>query len=211
MNIRNAHRSDLPFIVKCIIESEKSNTDVFPYKSLFGLNEDEFFELMESVFDEEIENQPWYLEYWYICEMEKVAVAGCCAWIEPSIGLSSDMLKTQILSALLGKVFHNNLEKLKIVSKANIRRKPNTLQFEHLYTDASHRGKGAMSLLLNTISESMPFTEEHEIQLLKSNKNAHDFYKRIGFVVSETQCNPDILRLNLLGDSCKLKMVRKSH
>ncbi len=210
MHLRAATFSDLSFIIKCIIESEKSGSNVFPYQELLGLNELEFSDFMKNVFEEEIEDQPWYLGHWFITEVNNQPVAGCCAWVESSAGMSSDMLKTQIFSALLGDVFKQNLEKLAEVSKIRINRTPGTLQFEHLYTHFDFRGKGYMKMLLEFISSQI-ICSKHEIQLLQNNIDAFNFYKKIGFKMVETQCNPEILRLNLLGDSCKVKMERDFH
>ena len=207
MNFRKAKTTDITFIIKCIIESEKSNSEIFPYQSLFGLDEGSFTDLMSSIFEEEIEDQPWFLDYWYICEVNQAPAAGCCGWVESVEGVSSDMLKTQILSALLGNKFHENLTLLKEVSKISIPRKPGTLQLEHLYTEPTFRGTGCMRFLLQNIGNNHT-TIQHEIQLLQNNVVALEFYQKIGFNVVETQCNPEILRLNLLGDSCKVKMAR---
>ncbi len=209
MNLRKAKSSDLPFITECIIESEKSGSNTFPYQELLGLNETAFSNFLESVFEEEIEDQPWFMEYWYVVEIDKMPVAGCCAWIETTEGISSDLLKTQIFSALLGDTFKNNIYKLAEVSKISISRKPGTLQFEHLYTHPNHRGKGYMKMLLEYIANQIS-SSQHEIQLLQNNLDAFHFYKKIGFKTVDTQCNPEILRLNLLGDSCKIKMERFS-
>ena len=207
MNFRKAQISDISFIIKCIIESEKSDSIVFPYHSLFGIDEIAFYQLMTDIFAEDIEDQPWYLGNWYICEVDNMSAAGCCAWIESVNGVSSDMLKTQILSMMLGEKFQNNLPLLQQVSKISISRKPGTVQLEHLFTTPSHRGLGCMTHLLDFVGTE--FSENHqEIQLLQNNIVALEFYKKIGFNVVDTQCNPEILRLNLLGDSCKVKMAR---
>ncbi len=207
MTFRKANISDISFIVQCVIESEKSGSEVFPYTSLFGLTEKEFAGLMISIFDEEIEDQPWFLDYWYIVEVNGQAAAGCCVWVESLSGVSSDMLKTQILSSMLGKQFRDRFELLQEVSKISIYRLPGTLQFEHLYTHPQFRGMGCMRNLLQYIGIQHT-TKQHEIQLLQNNHQAFDLYKKLGFNVIETQCNPEILRLNLLGDSCKVKMER---
>ncbi len=207
MNFRKAQISDISFIIQCIIESEKSNSNIFPYFSLFGIDEIAFHRLMSDIFEEDIEDQPWYLGNWYICEVDNLPAAGCCAWVESVHGVSSDMLKTQILSMLLGEKFQNYLPLLQQVSKISISRKPGTVQLEHLFTTPSHRGLGCMRRLLDFVGTE--FSEKHqEIQLLQNNLVALEFYKKIGFNVVDTQCNPEILRLNLLGDSCKVKMAR---
>ena len=207
MNFRKAELTDISFIIRCIIESEKSGSDIFPYQALFGLDENAFSELMKCIFEEEIEDQPWFLGYWYIWEVDEVPAAGCCAWLESTDGISSDMLKTQILSTLLGKTFQDNLSKLQEVSKISISRKSGSVQLEHLYTDPKYRGRGCMRNLLYRIGTEQ-VEKQQEIQLLQNNVVALEFYKKIGFNVVETQCNPEILRLNLLGDSCKVKMAR---
>lgn len=208
MILRKAEPRDLDFIVDCIVESEKSGGAIFPYSETFGVSILQFSQIIKDIFDEEIADQPWCLDHWYLVEFtEGVAVAGLSAWIEGTGGMSSDLLKAQILNFFLKKEWDAAQDKLQVLSSVSIPRKPQFLQLEHLYTHHLHRGKGYMKALIqHTMSV---FKGNHaEIQVLEINKNAVSLYEYIGFSVNERQCNESLVRLSLLSGSCKLQLLK---
>lgn len=203
--IRKAIKSDFDFIAEAIIESEKSGSDIFPYGVLFDVSEREFTRLLQQIFEEEIEGQPWDYNSWYILEDDSQNIAaGLCCWVEGSGGMSSDLLKTQSLGFVLGEKWHNNSDKLEVVSRVNIPRKNGILQLEHLYTLENYRGKGYMKLLIEHVCAG----ESAEIQLMENNISARKLYEKSGFSVEVKQCEPQIERLQLLSGPCKIKMIK---
>lgn len=209
MNIRKATTQDIPFAIECIIESEKSGSDIFPYGQLFGIDETRFSQIISDIFDEEIPNQPWCLDHWYILDdAEGNAAAGLSCWVEGIGGSNSDLLKSQLLHYYLKDVWSESTEKLSITASVSIPRLSGFLQLEHLFTRATHRGKGYMKFLMNHVLNSHADTQA-EIQLLESNQAAVSLYSNMGFIVNQRQCNEDILRLSLLSGSCKLQMIKQ--
>ncbi len=204
-NIRKAQNSDFDFIAEAIIESEKSGSNIFPYGMLFDVTEIEFKNLLFQIFEEEIEGQPWDYQSWLIIETENGEIAaGLSTWLEGSAGMSSDLLKTQSLGFVLGEKWHNNTDKLELVSRVNIPRKNETWQLEHLYTLENHRGKGFMKQLI----EYAVAGKNAEIQLIDNNVAAKKLYEKLGFTVEIKQCEPQIERLQLLSGPCKIKMIK---
>jgi len=204
-NIRKAQNSDFDFIAEAIIESEKSGSNIFPYGMLFDVTEIEFKNLLFQIFEEEIEGQPWDYQSWLIIETENGEIAaGLSTWLEGSAGMSSDLLKTQSLGFVLGEKWHNNTDKLELVSRVNIPRKNETWQLEHLYTLENHRGKGFMKQLI----EYAVAGKNAEIQLIDNNVAAKKLYEKLGFTVDIKQCEPQIERLQLLSGPCKIKMIK---
>lgn len=208
MKIRKAEAKDLPFIIEAIIESEKSGGDIFPYSAALGVSISRFSQILMDVFDEEINDQPWCLEHWYIAESpDGSAAAGLSSWEEGKGGISSDMLKAQTLNYFLKNEWQDSQDNLKVLSSVTIARKTQYMQLEHLYTHPSHRGKGYMKNLINGVINTFR-KSNFEIQVLESNKNAVSLYEYIGFSVNERQCNEDIERLSLLSGSCKLQLLK---
>jgi GNAT superfamily N-acetyltransferase len=208
MIIRQAQPKDLDFIIDCIIESEKSGGDIFPYSEAFGISILQFSQIIKGIFDEEIADQPWCLDHWYVVESDEGdAVAGLSAWIEGVGGVSSDMLKAQILNFFLKKEWEAATEKLQVLSSVSIPRKSQYVQLEHLFTHRLHRGKGYMKALMNYALDL--YTDfPAEIQVLEINKNAVSLYEYIGFSVNERQCNEALERLSLLSGNCKLQLLK---
>jgi ribosomal protein S18 acetylase RimI-like enzyme len=204
-NIRKAVKSDFDFIAEAIIESEKSGSNIFPYGVLFDVSEMEFKGVLQQIFEEEIEGQPWDYNSWYILENDaNETAAALCTWQEGSAGMSSDLLKTQSLGFVLGEKWHNNTDKLEVVSRVNIPRKNGTWQLEHLYTLENHRGNGYMNQLIEFASEG----KSSEIQLIENNVAAKKLYEKCGFSLEIKQCEPQIERLQLLAGPCKIKMIK---
>lgn len=208
MILRKAETKDLEFIIDCIVESEKSGGVIFPYSVAFGISILQFSHIIKDIFDEEITGQPWCLDHWFVVEAEEgFAVAGLSAWIEGSEGISSDLLKAQILNFFLKQEWETAQDKLQVLSSVSIPRKPQFLQLEHLYTHPLHRGKGYMKALIQQILAT--FQNSHaEIQVLEINKNAVSLYEYIGFSVNQRQCNESLVRLSLLSGSCKLQLLK---
>jgi ribosomal protein S18 acetylase RimI-like enzyme len=208
MNIKKAEPKHLDFIVDCIIESEKSGGSVFPYSAAFGIEIVDFRQIIRDIFDEEIPDQPWCLDHWYIVENELGnAVAGLSAWIEGLNGTSSDMLKAQMLNFFLKQEWESSKEKLEVLASISIPRNNGFLQLEHLYTHANFRGQGLMKSLIVDVIQNHN-NPNAEIQVLESNKNAVSLYEYMGFSVNERQCNEAIERLSLLSGSCKLQLIK---
>lgn len=206
IEIKQATKNDFEFICKCIIESEKSGSSIFSYNAIFDLNETQFIEILDQIFDEDVEDQPWCYQHWTILFVDGLPASGLCSWIEGMNDLSSDVLKTQLLNFMIPTRFVESMEKLKIVSTITIPRKKNTLQLEHLFTKLEYRGQGLMRQLIQYIlMENRSYNAE--IQLMQNNIGALSLYTDIGFIVNETKCNQDIERLNLLSDSCKVNLI----
>jgi len=207
IEIKKATVSDFQFIATCIIESEKSGSDIFSYSAIFDLTESDFTGILKDIFEEDIEDQPWCYQHWSILHLDGKPASGLCSWLEGKNETSSDVLKTQLLNFMIPKQFAESMEKLKMVSKITIPRKKNTLQLEHLYTELEFRGKGLMrKLMLTVLNDHLDYNTE--IQLLQNNRAALSLYTDMGFNVNVTKCNEGILKLNLLSSACKVSLIK---
>jgi len=161
IEIKKATKSDFQFIATCIIESEKSGSDIFSYNAIFDLTESEFTEILNTIFEEDIPDQPWCYQHWSILSVNGKPASGLCSWIEGRNEISSDVLKSQLLNFMIPKQFAESMEKPKMVSEITIPRKKNTLQLEHLYTKLEFRGKGLMrKLMLSVLNDHLDYNTE---------------------------------------------------
>ncbi len=211
--IRSAVYSDLEFIFKCIIESEKSGSNIFPYTAILGISEFEFKSGLKEIFEEEIPNQPWYLDHWIIYELDGCPAAGLCYWNEESGMSGSEMLKSQMLSFQFSEQWKSNSINLQKVSNMSIPRKKDYIQLEHLFTHTDFRGMGLMKKLINWVinsNKSRDTIQNLEIQLLKGNSAALSLYEYMGFSVESTKCEPEVERLTLLSSGCKVQMIKQN-
>ena len=207
ITFRKAVSADLPFIIECIVQSEYSGSNILGICAVLDISETSFRNALVEIFDEEIENQPWNLNAWYVAEINGDLAAGLCGWIEGTDGIQSDIVKAQFLQFFFKESFNIRQEALGAVSEITLKRTPGALQLEHLYTLPQYQGKGIMKNLVEFLCVDFD-SQMHEIQLLKSNERALSFYEYIGFSVNEIKCNDQVLRLSLLASECKLKVSR---
>jgi GNAT superfamily N-acetyltransferase len=202
-----ANEEYLPFIIEAIVASEKANTDIIAYCSLFGIDELIFRNTLVQLFDEDLENTPWYLPYWTIGLLKETPVCALSSWIELE-GLGSEAIKLQAMHYLLKdkidiQAFSKKLQKLQSV---NITRVSNYLQLEHLYTAPDYRGNGYMKQLISHARKLHP-NQTAQIQLTANNHNALKIYMACGFAIEQTKRVEGLVKDGLLADDCKINLI----
>jgi GNAT superfamily N-acetyltransferase len=207
ITFRKAEWKDLDLILEGIIASEKSGTTILSYCTLFDLNIEEFRTILISIFKEQVENQPWCLTHWLIGELGKDAVCCLTVWKENSSFQASDLLRIQLLSHFIPVKFKMAKERLVQVAKVSIKRKPEYIQIEHLYTLEKHQGNGFMKTFLIYICLLFP-RQKLEIQVMANNIKALNLYESVGFQVTEKKCWDGLYELNLLPSNCKISLTK---
>lgn len=199
-NVRKANNSDIDFLIKSIIEADKSSTDVSSYSRLLGMKEDELQDLFKDIFDEELESCELAVDSFAVACYEDKAVAACASWIEGLDGLASWQLRT---TALFCSLAPENLELLKghiqNFSSINIPRTEGTLQIESVYIEPEYRGNG---LFLELLNFHINFAKDQghnfnlaELLTYNSNSRAEAAYRKVGFekIKSSHSEHPNIL------------------
>ena len=69
-NYRVATLEDIPFLVKTIVEAEKSGTEVLSYSAIFGLSIGEVEEKLAIILDEEIDDCELSVSSFLVAEKE---------------------------------------------------------------------------------------------------------------------------------------------
>jgi len=67
--IRQATADDIDFIIKTIIESDKSSTDVISACNIFSLSESEYKEILKNILAESIGNNEYDINGYLIAEL----------------------------------------------------------------------------------------------------------------------------------------------
>jgi ribosomal protein S18 acetylase RimI-like enzyme len=207
---RLANAGDKEYVIDAIVEAEKGGHDIISYCSIFSLTEPEFRNLLGRMLDEDIEGQEVCLSNFMIAEMNGERAATLCAFTECKDGLSSNMLKTNMLLHLLGKdEIMKAMPRMSIMNEVNVSREPNILQFEYAFIDEKYRGQGLLRRLMDehikvrqNAGMQMP---KLQLMILGNNIAAYKSHERYGFKVIETKVaqNKDILKLM----SCDTKLL----
>lgn len=205
INIRPANETDIQFIARAIIESEKSGTTTFAYSEIYEIKENDFFDILVNMLSEDIEGQEICVSGFLIAELNNQRAACCCSWIEGETGLSSAMIKSNLMSAYIP---HKNLlkaaEKSALLNKIYIERTKNNIEIESVYTENKFRGNKLPSLLIDR--QIKRYKKENnsyaELIVAGTNKKAIKLYKNIGFEISLTRfCNDKNILNYLPSDS----------
>ena len=207
--INNATNEDLSFVIDCIIGAEYSGSEILSYCALLQISEAEFRKVLINIFEEEIEGQPWNLKHWLVGKVNHEPVVGGCCWIEASTGMSSDMLKSQILQYFLPNHWQNNLDNLKLTAELSLARIPQSVQVEYFYTHPNHRKKGYITRMIYFIDSIFP-NHDREIVMVGNNVGAMELYKRHGYKVIEIKSSTEKKILTLLPSNTKIALL-KSH
>jgi len=185
--IRKAVAADRYFLIKAILEADKSNTEISSYSRLFNMTEPELKELFDNIFDEELETCEFGHHGFAVVIENGDYAAAVSSWIEGADGLPSWQIKSTALFCTLPKAnFENLQQKLDSFSSINIPRTVGTLQIESVFVENAYRGKGYFAKLLNfhinSSKEAGAVFNTIELLTYNSNKIAESIYTKAGFV-----------------------------
>lgn len=212
--IRDANINDIPFIVETIIEAEKSGTNVFSYSTIFGLSEIEAKKYIKKMLLEEIDDCELSVSSFKIAVSNNIIVGATAAWIEGVQGLSSAMLKGNLLNYILPKAC---IEKAKLLSPilkgVHIEHTNNSIQLGLVYLKKDFRGMGLVNLLIDShidfLKQKQKEITEVYVQVFSNNLAAVKAYKKVGFSVIKSKKSSNKTILNLLPFNEKTLMLRE--
>lgn len=199
---RNATVKDIPFLVETIIEAEKSGTSILSYCTIFGLTEQETEMYLSKMLEEEIDGCELSISSFFIAE-EQESIAGAVAvWLEGSEGISSTILKGNLLNYTLPKPnMEIALKKAAIIKEAHIEYQNGTLQLGLVYVSNTYRGQNLAGKMIeyaiSNYRNKYPEIFEMHVQVFGNNIPAIKSYKKVGFeiVKSKESLNPEINKL----------------
>lgn len=210
---RNAGIDDIPFLVSTIIEAEKSGTDTLSYSEIFGLSEEDTRDYLSKMFLEEIDGCELSVSAYLLAEKNGATVASVSAWVEGSEGISSTVLKGNLLSYILPKkCIERAVAFAPLLGTLNIEYIPGSIQIGVVFVTEEGRGKGLANTLINQqvirLKENNPAVSEAYVQVFSNNIPAISAYKKAGFFVQGTKASPDTTILKLLPSDKKILMKK---
>jgi ribosomal protein S18 acetylase RimI-like enzyme len=185
--LREARKSDIPFLATASIEAEKGMGDKCNYSTLFNIPELKLKEYLISMFEEEIEGCEFDYNNYFIIEYQGKPVASFGGWIETFNGTPpSAILKSNLINFTFPP---ESIEFLKskqyIVKELSADRDPLVLHLEYLYIVKEHRGHHLADKLIVGLEErairQCPLLKKSHIQLYDNNVIALKLYERHGY------------------------------
>ena len=198
---RNATINDVPFLVDTIIEAEKSGTDILTYSTVFGLSEDETRKYIAEMLLEEVDGCELSISSFLVAENERQVVAAVGAWIEGIEGISSSVLKGNLLNYTLPKKCIESAIALNTMFRElHIEYIPDTIQIGLVYVSSAFRGMNLVSLLIDEqvarLKQLKPGISEIYVQVFGNNVPAIKAYEKANFKIqfAKESVNKDILK-----------------
>jgi len=211
MKVRRANKADIPFLVEAIIEAEASGSQNISYREIFSLSDRELKDLLTCILLEEIQGCGFSPSEFLIAEQSSEPAGCCAAWIEGAAGLSSTIIKSQLLIEFLGKErWGTSNDNLAVATEINIERTPGVLQIESVYTLPRYRGNGLSGALIREhLSQAAKTgTSSAEIQVMGNNGAAIKAYQKAGFILKREKGSDNEALGKLLPYHTKLLMVK---
>jgi ribosomal protein S18 acetylase RimI-like enzyme len=211
---KKATIKDIPFLVDTIIEAEKSGTEILTYTTIFGLSEEVTRNYLSQMLLEEIDGCELSISSFLLAFSENQIAAAIAAWVEGSQGISSNILKGNLLNYFLPK---SCIEQARIVnsltSDLHIEYLADTIQIGLVYVSQAFRGLGLASLLIeeqiNRLTANRKQISKVYVQVFGNNTRAIRAYQKAKFSIQFTKesINPQIL--NYMPSSKKILMLRE--
>jgi ribosomal protein S18 acetylase RimI-like enzyme len=210
--IRRATADDIPFLVEAIREAEKAGTATLSYCRIFGLELSELEAALRAMLREDLTGQELCISGFLLAEDHHQPAAACCAWVEEADGISSSLLKANLLLQYLDRerilAAKPAFEQLAALT---ISRLPGAIQIESVYVRESHRGRGLAGKLIDRHIEQLAASapeRKAQVILTASNHNAIAAYTRAGFVRAAERHSEDESLLALVPSLGKLLLER---
>jgi len=216
--IRKAVDNDIDFIIKTIIESQKSGTDKISYCNIYSLSETELRENLRKILIEDLESIVGHelcLPGFLICEINGEYAGALGSWIEGIDGMPSSIIKTNLLLKFFGREkFEKAIKKFKIIKELNFEREDGAMQLEYFFIRDKFRLKGVFVKLIiaqikRHIVNNNNFSKVQAI-LFKDNDKSFKAFLRIGFEIVEEKNAVNKEILNIYPHDIRLLMELKS-
>ncbi|MFA6924250.1 MAG: GNAT family N-acetyltransferase [Bacteroidales bacterium] len=201
--IRKAEEKDIDFLIKAIIEAEKSGTDKISYCNIFSASESELKNILKEILIEDIEGQELCISGFLIAEIDGKYAGAICSWLECKNDVQSKFIKSNILFHYFGKERCDNAAaNFEFLEDLHIEREKNCLQIESVYVENEFRGMGICKELIKEhikkhSAQNSSF-KKVQIILAKTNKNAYKAYKKLGFEIVQGKFSDNKKILSIL-------------
>jgi ribosomal protein S18 acetylase RimI-like enzyme len=184
--IRKAEKKDTSFLIRAIIEADKSGKSSSSYCNLLSISENEFCEIIENIFEEELEDVEFgFSSFYVVTDIENKPIAACSVWIEGENGIPSWQQRMMALRSFCRKESIEHMLSLQDAIKGFMpNRVISTVQLESVFVDPNYRGQGIVTMLLNFIIDLFSKVEEKtvfEVMTYSNNQSAINLYTKLGF------------------------------
>lgn len=186
VTLRWANLGDIDFILETIVASEKSDTNVFPLCTMFGLNENTVRNCLKQILEENEPGCEFSIQSFVVVEENGIVCAALGGWFEEAEN-PSGIIKSNLVGYYFPRESFAMLSKTApIVADTLIIRTPGTYQFEMMTVGPSLRGKGIVKRMTDFHVEHAkvfyPSADRIQGQVFAHNSAALHVHGKNGFV-----------------------------
>ena len=184
--IRPATVNDISFLVRTIIEAEKSETDILSYSTVFGLSNKYIRKYLKDILNEEIDGCELSVSSFYVVDLDGKVVAALSAWIEGVEGISSALIKGNLLNYVLPKkCIDRAIDLNNMIRELHVDYIPMTIQIGACYVAKEYRGCGLIGSIIkfaiNSLRNKYPDLSSVWVQVFNCNIPSLKAFKKNGF------------------------------
>jgi hypothetical protein len=188
LSIRDASPADVDFLSRTIIEAEKSGTERLSYTTIFGLSEEESKKYIAQMLAEEVDGCELSISSFMVAEVEGEIVAASSAWIEGYYGISSSILKGNLLNHCLPRECIERASRFKhIIQEMHVEYSPDTIQIGSSFVDGKFRGRGLIAAVHSRLTERLkrikPEIKVAQVQIFSCNTSSLRAFENAGFSI----------------------------
>jgi len=152
---KQASPEDVDFCVETYVNAEKANSEVFPFSKVFDIPEEDSKKILREIMLEDIEGQEMAISSFTLLMHGKNYAGACGSFVECINGISSNIIKSDILRHFIPKKnFEKAIPVLKMLKPFNFYKEPLSVHFESLYIKKEYRSIELYLEMVKTIGES---------------------------------------------------------
>jgi hypothetical protein len=208
--IRRATADDIDFIIKTIIESDKSSTDVISACNIFSLSESEYKEVLRNILTESIGNNEYDINGYLIAELQNRKLGALASWFEGLGGISNSVIKSNLLFSFIDREkLIKNKDRMHLVNALTLNREQNTIQLEYAFVvEDKRRQKIFTKLIIESIRKHFNFGYKSNVQamLYPNNYKSYNAFEKLGFKVKTEKKSDDPEIRNIFAYNSKVLM-----
>lgn len=209
LKFKVAGPGDVDFVIDCIIEAEKSGTEIINTCNIFSICEKEYRIALKNILLDDIPEYDFWLSGYLIAELDGRPVSAQGAWYEGNDGLSSTSVRTTMMMEYLPREkFILDTKVSNIVRALSIPRENGTIQLEHAYTIPELRRQGihfqtVLELMKRNI-ERLPEASKFQTMPFRGNYKSYNEAMKIGFTQVLEKKVDDPFVYNIFAYNCKV-------
>ena len=185
---RQAQAKDLDALVNLTINSFHGQNGRSFYESVFDLTAEDYRQLVHNLFQENIPNNEYDLNAYFVLESNGELVSCLAGWKEGEDGIDSERILPMGVLAHVGvEKWAEKQDVIALAAELNLNREKEKIQIENMFLSREFRGTSAFFKIyyqtVDRLFEKYPECNVVQSRFFSSNKLAIRIAKHIGYEI----------------------------